>query len=228
MTSGEYADAYNEVKAVGSVNSTTRTAEQGHIARTWSGNFGGQFNRLLRELAALHLGGSDLASLGNRARLFALANTAAADALICAWNAKKSFNFWRPQPAIRAASTDGNGQTDEDTTRTSYMSSPNYPDYTSGGNNVGGSITRMLALFFGSDRPFNTPFRIYWLGGAVAHPPGDPDYREYTRFSHIAKEIIDARIYLGIHFRFADTEARSQGRRVANETFRTILTKIRK
>jgi hypothetical protein len=227
MTSGEYADNYNEVKAVGSVNSTTRTPEQGHIGRTYSGNFFGQFNRLMRELAAAYHGGADLASLGNRARLFALANTATADAVICAWHAKKAFNFWRPMPAIRAGSTDGNSQTDEDTGWTSYMAAPNYPDYTSGGNNVGGAMTRMLALFFGSDR-LDAPFRIYWLGGAVPLQPGDADHREYTRFSAIAKEIIDARIYLGIHFRFADTEARSQGRRVANETFRNILTRIRK
>jgi hypothetical protein len=58
--------------------------------------------------------------------------------------------------------------------------------------------------------------------------PGDAPYREYSRFSDIAKEIIDARIYLGIHFHFADTEARSQGRRVANHVFRSILQPVRK
>ena len=64
---------------------------------------------------------------------------------------------------------------------------------------------------------------MYALAGAVPLLPTDPIYREYTKFSAIAKEIIDARIYLGIHFRFADTEARSQGRRVANYAFKNIL-----
>jgi len=228
LTSSEYAEAYNEVKAVGSVSSTTRTAEQGHIGRTFSGNFSGQFNRLMRELAAATIGGADLASLGNRARLFALANTAAADAIICAWHAKKAFNFWRPYQAIRNGAADGNLDTDGDPTWTSYMPTPNYPDYTSGANNFGGSMTRALELFFGSDKPFDTPFRVFALGGAVPLLPTDALYREYSKFSDIAKEIIDARLYLGIHFRFADTEARSQGRRVANHTFKNILQPVGK
>ena len=53
-------------------------------------------------------------------------------------------------------------------------------------------------------------------------------YREFSRFSDIAKEVIDARVCLGIHFLFADTEARSQGRRVANYAFRNILQPVRK
>jgi hypothetical protein len=227
LTSVEYAEAYNEVKAVGSVGSTTRTPEQGHIGRTFSGNFAGQFNRLIRELAAAHIGGSDLASLGDRGRLYALANLSAADAIICAWSAKKSFAFWRPDRAIRAGDTDGNYLTDVDPTWTPYMSTPNYPDYTSGGNNFSGSMMRALELFFDSDKPFEDPFRIYYLAGAVPLLPNDLPYREFSRFSDIAKEVIDARIYLGIHFRFADTEARSQGRRVANYVFKNYLTPIR-
>jgi hypothetical protein len=228
LTSIEYAENYNQVKAVGSINSAVRTPEQGHMGRTFSGNFSGQFNRLMRELAAAYVGGTDLASLGDRARLFALANTAAADAIICAWNSKKAFNFWRPYQAIRNGGADGNILTDADTTWTSYMPTPNYPDYTSGANNFGGSMTRALELFFGSDRPFDAPFRMHWLGGAVPLEPDDLPYREFSRFSDIAKEIIVARVYLGIHFLFADTEARSQGRRVANHTFHNFLQPIGK
>lgn len=226
LASVEYAEAFNEVKSVGSATGT-RTADQGHMARTFSGNFSGQFNRLIQELAAAHIGGTDLASLGDRARLYALANTSAADAIICAWDAKKKFAFWRPDRAIRAADTDGNSLTDPDPSWTPYMATPNYPDYTSGANNFGGSMTRALELFFDSDKPFDEPFRMYYLGGAVAPAPGDLPYREFTRFSAIAKEIIDARIYLGIHFRFADTEARTQGRRVANYVFKNYLTPIK-
>ena len=227
LTSVEYAEAYNEVKAVGSINSTTRTADQGHMGRTFSGNFGGQFNRLIRELAAAHIGGSDLASLGDRARLYALTNLSAADAIICAWDAKKKFDYWRPDRAIRGGDTDGNFLTDPDPNWTPYMPTPNYPDYTSGANNFGGSMTRALELFFDSDKPFDEKFRIYYLGGAVPPAPNDLPYREFEKFSAIAKEIIDARIYLGIHFRFADTEARSQGRRVANYVFKNYLTPIK-
>jgi hypothetical protein len=79
----------------------------------------------------------------------------------------------------------------------------------------------MLQLFFGSDKPFD--FHVHAAGPAIAFLPSDPNPRTYTRFSDMAKDVIDARVHLGIHFRFADTEARSQGRRVANYTFKNIL-----
>jgi hypothetical protein len=241
LTSVEYAEAYNEVKALGPVANSQRTPEQSQIARMFSGNFLGQFNQLMRELAAAHIDGSNVTSLGDRARLFALANTAGADSVICAWRAKTEFNFWRPIHAIRdgAVREDGNVLTAGDASWTPYFSrdgtpTPNYPDYTSGANNFGGSFTRMLALFLGSDKPFGNDdaFRMCVNTPAVLpttdppNPTADPPCREYFRFSDIAKDIVAARVWLGIHFRFADTEARSQGRRVAQHTFKNILQPI--
>ena len=84
----------------------------------------------------------------------------------------------------------------------------------------------MLELFFGSDKPFAS-FAIYAIGSAVPLEAGvDPDPRIYSKFSDVAKDVIDARVYLGIHFRFADTEARSQGRRVANHAFKEFLQPV--
>ena len=225
LTSAEYAAAYFEVKAFGAATGSARTTEQGLIARRFSGAFPAQYNRLMRDIAAAHLAGSDVASLGNRARLFALATTAMGDAFICAWHAKKKFNFWRPTTAIQEGHLDGNSLTDRDATWTAYFGvPPNYPDYTSGANNLTGAMFRMMQLYFGSDRPFS--FRIYSINPAVPEP-SDPSFREYTRFSDVMKDVIDARVWLGIHFRFADTEARSQGRRVAGQTFRDILQPIK-
>ena len=226
LTSAEYAEAYFEVKAYGRATNSARTAEQGEIARMFSGAFPAQYNRLMRDIAAAHLAGSDVASLGNRARLFALATTAMADAFICSWQAKKTFNFWRPTTAIQEGHLDGNSLTDRDATWTAYFGvPPNYPDYTSGANNLTGAMFRMMQLYFGSDRPFS--FRIFSINSAVPPELNDPTYREYTRFSDVMKDVIDARVWLGIHFRFADTEARSQGRRVAGQTFRDILQPIK-
>jgi hypothetical protein len=158
---------------------------------------------------------------------------AMADAFICAWKTKKQYNFWRPAQAIRRGDEDGNILTDPDPTWTSYFSrnfnaaqNPNYPDYTSGANNVTGAATRMLALFFDSDNPFE--FNVFTAAPAVPLEANDPDPRVYSKFSDLAKDVVDARIYLGIHYRFADTEARSQGRRVANYTFKNALQPIDK
>ena len=84
---------------------------------------------------------------------------------------------------------------------------------------------RMLQLYFSDDRPFS--FNIFSINPAVPLPSSDPNPREYDRFSDVMKDVIDARVWLGIHFRFADTEARSQGRRAAGEAFRNILEPIR-
>jgi len=234
LSSAEWAEAYNEVKAYGAANSTVRTTEQSSIAKTFSGNFLAQYERLIRELAAAHRGATNLPSLGDRARLLALTNIAMADAFICAWTTKQQFNFWRPFHAIRRGPEDGNILTDPDPNWTSYFSRgninaaqhPNYPDYTSGANNLTGSMTRMLELFFDTDK---VEFDVYAAAPTVPLDPTiDPDPRHYTKFSDLAKDVIDARVYLGIHYRFADTEARSQGRRVANYTFKNVLQPIDK
>jgi len=106
------------------------------------------------------------------------------------------------------------------------VGTPNYPDYTSGFTNATGSMTQAMALYFGSDRPFEQ-LRLWLTAPGVPAQPGDPNPRIYKRFSDVQKDVIDARIYLGIHFRFADTEARSQGKRIANYVFRNMLAPIR-
>lgn len=231
LTSFEYALNYIEVKLLGSANSSLRTARQSAIAKTFSGNFLAQYNRLFRDLAATYLPGNSLANLGERARLFALTNLAMSDAFICAWDAKVRFNFWRPVQAIRRGNEDGNFLTIADPTWTTFFSrgdpnapqNPNYPDYTSGANNVTGAMTQMLALILGSDKA-PAPFGIFAVAPTVPLTPGvDPDPRMYTRFSDVANDVVVARIYLGIHFRFADTEARSQGRRAARYAFAHFL-----
>ena len=114
MTSAEYAEAYNEVKSLGSATNSARTPGQSRMARIYSGGIPGQFNRLVRDLAAAYLAGNTTANLGDRARLYALVNTAIADAFICTWNSKKKFGFWRPVHAIQNGDQDGNLLTEKD------------------------------------------------------------------------------------------------------------------
>ncbi len=232
LTSLEYALNYIEVKLFGSATSRFRTPEQSAIARMYSGNFLAQYNRLFRELSASHLTGHGLISLGRQARLFALTNMAMADAFICSWSTKKEFNFWRPVQAIRRGDEDRNILTKADPTWTTYFSRgdfnaaqhPNYPDYTSGANNLTGSMTRMLELVFRSDRL--PSFGIWAANPTVPLEPGDANPRPYRRLSDVADDVVNARIWLGIHYRFADVEGRSQGRRVAGFVFRNFLEPI--
>jgi hypothetical protein len=143
---------------------------------------------------------------------------ASADALITAWDSKRHYVFWRPITAIREGDNDGHPWTVGDPTWQPLVNTPNYPDYTSGANSLSGAMTRTLQLFFGSDRG---PFEV-----TSVHPLAVKKTRIYARFSDAADDLVEARIYLGIHFRFADVAARQQGERVAEHAFDHFLLPI--
>ena len=210
LTSERYRKDYDEVKRLGSFGSTDRTPEQKDIAYFYTDNFLAQWNRALRAIATKHL-----RRTGDSARLFALANMSVADAVISSWDSKKFYNVWRPITAINEGDNDGNPHTVGDPAWQPLINTPNYPDYTSGANNVTGAMTRTLALFFHRDR---MTFEVTSLA-----PLAIQKTRVYNRFSEAADDVVDARIYLGIHFRFADTAARKQGQRVAEWAFNHFL-----
>jgi hypothetical protein len=215
LTSKRYTRDYNEVKALGSLTSAARTAEQTDLAYFYSGNIPAQWNGALRGVATRYL-----RRTGDSARLFALANLATADALISSWDSKVHYAFWRPLTAIVEADHDGNPQTIADPSWQPLINNPNYPDYTSGANNVAGAMTRTLELFFDRNR---VTFDV-----TTAVPQAVLKTRTYRRFSDAADDMVEARMLLGIHFRFADVAGRTQGRRVADWTFNHYLLPLRK
>lgn len=210
VTSDRYTRDYNEVKELGSLASTKRTAEQTDLAYFYSDNFPVQANRTLRGIASKYLRRS-----GDSARLLALANLAIADSLITSWDSKVFYAYWRPVTAIQEGEADGNPATIGDPAWQPLINSPNYPDYTSGANCLTGALTRTLEHFFGTDR---VAFEVTSLA-----PQAVQKVRKYSRFSDAARDVVDARILLGIHFRFADVAARDQGRSVADWTFNHFL-----
>ena len=210
LTSGRYLHDYNEVKSLGAKNSTTRTPAQTELANFYSDNFVLLMERTLRTIAETYGNG-----LGDSARLLALANVAAADAAINSWNAKVKFNFWRPITAIREGQNDGNDATVGDPNWEPFITTPPYPDFTSGANNLVASMTRTLRLFFRSDR---LPFTVESKAAAATQK-----FRGYQRFSDMASDVIEVRIYQGIHFRSADEAAYHAGVRSADWAVSHIL-----
>ncbi len=215
LTSDRYAKDYKEVKDYGSLTSTARSPEQTDLAYFYSGNIPAQWNSALRGVAKRYV-----RKTGDQARLLALANMATADALISSWESKRHYVLWRPITAIVQADHDGNPKTEADASWQPLINNPNYPDYTSGANNVAGAMTRTLQLFFDADR---VTFEITSLVPQVVHKT-----RTYRRFSDAADDMVEARMLLGIHFRFADVAARTQGRRVADWTVNHYLLPLRK
>ena len=215
LTSERYTRDFNEVKAFGGLMNSSRSAPQTDLAYFYSGNIPAQWNSALRGIATRYL-----RRTGDSARLFALANMATADAIITAWDSKTHFVFWRPVTAIVEADSDGNPHTVADASWQPLINTPNYPDYTSGANCVAGAMTRTLELFFGTDR---VTFDV-----TTAVPQAVLKTRTYRRFSDAAADMVEARILLGIHFRFADVAGRAQGRRAADWTVNHYLTAVQR
>jgi hypothetical protein len=201
LDSGRWARDYNEVKEIGSAGSTLRTATQTEIGRFWLGTPSAIWNGVARRIIdAKGLGAVDAA------RTFALMYLAASDAGIACWDAKYLYNFWRPQAAIRNGGTDGNDATAADPTWTPLFPTPPHPEYISGHSTNSSAMAAVLTLLFG-DNP----------GVAiVATSPTNAAFpREWATFSEGVDEVIDARIYSGIHYRSADEVGARVGRQIA-------------
>jgi hypothetical protein len=213
LTSRRYTRAYNEVKALGELFSVARTPEQTDLAYFWALNYLVVWNQTLRDIADAHVH-----KIGDSARLFALTSLAIADSAITSWDSKVHYVFWRPVTAIQEGDNDGNPHTVGQPSWQPLVNTPNYPDYTSGANNVTGAVTRILQLFFRRDK---LTFSV-----TTTNPLAVQQTRTYYRFSDAASDVVNARIHEGIHFRFADTAARRQGRHVAKWTFEHFLRRV--
>ena len=198
LDSPRYAREFAEVKSVGSATSTTRTAEQTLAARYWAENPPATWSRIFRTLSA-----QEGLSLVENARLYAMLYMTAADSLISVWEDKAARSFWRPITAIREAGTDGNPRTEADAGWLPLIANPPYPEHPSGHTGLSGSIVATLREFFGTDK-------IAWTDTNNAGLT-----RGFTRLSDAIDEIVDARVWSGIHFRTADIQGARIGREVA-------------
>lgn len=215
LTSDAYAHDVNEVKAIGALNSTTRTPEQTHIAVFWQSNPAPNYNALGRRLV-------DERSLSTRdsALMFAMIDLNAADAIINTWNDKYYWRFWRPWAAIQHADTDGNPATvaDEPSWKPLFdpslspaiggagpaLVTPPYPDQPSGQTAYASATMHAFASFFGTD-----DMTFYLTSSRF---PGERMYHDH--FSDVTNQVVEARIWAGIHFRKADEDAADLGRAV--------------
>ncbi len=216
LTSARYAADFNQVKQYGATNSTVRTADQTQIARFWS-DFSytvtppGHWN-WIAEILAERQG----LPLVESARLFALLNITMADAGILCWDAKYTFDFWRPVTAIRAADTDDNPDTVSDPAWNSLLPAPPFPEYTSGHSTFSKAASVILAQFFGSDS-------VAFTVGCDALPNVE---RSFASLSSAADECGISRIYGGIHFYSANRDAKGSGEALANYVMQNFLLPV--
>jgi hypothetical protein len=214
LGSGLYRKEYDEVKALGALGSTTRTAEQTQIAYFYADNFLAQMNRVVRNVAQ-----TQVESSADRARLFALVWLGAADALINTWTGKLEYPTWRPITAIREGDFDGDPKTTGDANWQPLINTPNYPDHSSGANALVSGVMKMFALYFGTDE---VTFTV-----TSANSNAIPNSRTYTSFTDAALDVVEARILQGIHTRSADLHGRHLGMTVNRWVFKHALRPLK-
>jgi hypothetical protein len=202
LASDRYADDFNEVKSLGIVDSTTATPEQELVGRFWNGPIQNYWNEIAQTaVTAHHL------TTAQSARLFALLDLSIADGVIAFYDAKYTYNFWRPVTAIRAADPQINPETLPDKTWlpevTNTAPDPTYPGAHATVAAIGATV---LTSFFERDRfAFTVTSEVL---------PGVE--RSFTRISAAAEEATLSRIFAGQHFRFDLTAGQRLGRRVAD------------
>jgi hypothetical protein len=205
-----YARELAEVQAFGSATSTFRSADQTHMARYWAENPPLTWSRVFRTLSA-----QQGLSVVENARLYAMLYLSGADGLISVWSDKARWSFWRPITAIREAETDGNPGTIDDDAWLPLIATPPYPEHPSGHTGLSGSFVAALQDFFGTDQ-------IGWTdtsnGGLT---------RSFTRFSQAIDEVVDARVWSGIHFRKADEDGATIAKQIAKYRHRNYFGAVR-
>ena len=213
MDSADYAESFNQVKAIGEKNSTIRTAEQSEIAAFWS-----DFSYTLMPPGHWHEIAAVIArqrhnSLAETARLFALISLAQADAAIVCWEAKYRFNLWRPVTAIQRADEDGNPATEKDARWEQFLPSPPFPEYPSGHSTFSKASAQVITHFYGTDE--------ISFSAASDTLPGVT--RSFTSLAVCADEVGMSRIYGGFHFMFANRDGKASGQKVGDYVARNFL-----
>jgi hypothetical protein len=212
LTSDTYSDVFNEVKSLGIAGSTAASADQALTGRFWNGAIQNYWNEIAQTAAVAH----NLKTAEN-ARLFAQLNVAFADDVIAFYDAKYTYNFWRPVTAIREAATDGNPKT---------LADPNWlpevgnttpdPSYPGAHAVISASGLTVLSSFFRrNDFDFTVTSEVL---------PGVG--RSFTSFSAAAEEATLSRIFAGVHFRSDLTTGQRLGREVADFVVDKFFTAV--
>jgi vanadium-dependent haloperoxidase-like protein len=211
LTSEAFARDLQEIQAVGARRGSSRTAEQSEVAIFWTVWTYMPFNAAARAAATQR----DY-SLVDNARLLALLNLAGVDSQIACWHWKYQFNFWRPITTIRTAASAQNAAPTADPNWESLLTTPAHPDYPSGHATYGGAAAEVLKAVLGDDR-VDASFTWPVPGGVT---------RTYASFSQIDREIIDARVWGGIHFRQTDEDSSALGRQIGDYAVKTWLRPV--
>jgi membrane-associated phospholipid phosphatase len=218
VQSTEYAAEFNQVKSLGGLNSTTRTADQTQVAYFWVDGPGtssppGHWNRIAQSVAA-----SAGLSVEENARLFAHLNLAMADVGIATWEAKVHYDTWRPMIAINTADSNLNPDTIADASWAPLIPTPSFGAYTSGHSAFSMAGATVLASYFGNDTDIVVESESPFLQSGLT--------RSFSSFTDAAEEAGMSRIYGGIHWASDNVDGAILGENVGNFVYSNFLQAV--
>ncbi len=200
LTSDAWTRDYNEVKAIGGKASVKRSAEQTEIARFWEYSLPGIYHGVVRSVAA-----APGREITQNARLFAAVAQAMDDAMIGVFEAKYHYNFWRPATAIRNGDKDGNDRTERDASWVSFIDSPMHPEYPSAHSILASAVGTVLRADLGGGP---TPVLT------TTSPTAKGETRRWTTVGAFMREVAEARVYEGIHYRTSTEVGAAMGTKI--------------
>ncbi len=200
LDSALWARDYNEIKALGARNKSTRTAAQTDIARFWEATQPTIYHSLARGVAGQP--GRDVA---RNARLFAAIAQGMDDALIAVFDAKYHYNFWRPFTAIRNGDTDGNDATERDASWLPLIETPMHPEYPCAHCILASTVGTILKAEIGDG---SVPTL------STTSPTANGAMRSWTTLDDFVQEVSSGRIYDGVHYRNSTEVGSAMGRQV--------------
>ena len=213
LTSDTWARDYNEIKALGAGNSTARTAEQTAIAKFWEATLPSVYWPIARVVAA-----APGREVTDNARFFAVAAMAMDDALTAVFDAKYTYNFWRPVTAIRNGDIDGNDATEREAGWTPFIDTPMHPEYPCAHCIVSASLGAVLQAEIGAGPTPALRSTSYTAGGAA---------RSWTSVSDFTQEVAFARILDGVHYRNSTVVGSEMGRKIGEQAAASFPKPVR-
>jgi hypothetical protein len=220
LTSKRYAKDYNEVKRLGAVDSSARTAKQTEIAKFWVESSPLAWNRMARTIAT-----DRKQDMWESGRLFGLLNMGLTDGYIGTFQEKYVYNFWRPVTAIHEADEDGNPRTEPDPNWQPLVQTPPIPDHDSGHSVEGGVAATIMRRVFGTDRIEFEVCSLTLDTGQTCDDPS-PTLHHFSRISDAAAENGESRILVGFHFRHAVVDGIAHGKHIGNWTVRHFMEPV--
>ncbi len=204
LTSAQYATDLNETEAAGS--NLPAIDPKRDTAWFWNANAINQLNRTLQDFATQN----DM-DLLDTVRLLAMGNMVPSDAGMACFDSKYTYRFWRPITAIRNADIDGNADTTKDTAWSPLTTTPNHPEYPSQHGCVTSALTQVLAHAIGT-----TSINATVWGATATDPSPNATSRAYTTVQALLDELVNARVWMGFHFRNSVIVGENLGTSVAN------------